>query len=81
MTARTAPHTSQRALRYACPCGCEYLVAFSGDRDRDAWFGAVRTAADALGLTFVSGSESGFVCAECGDVHVRDVANELAFGS
>jgi hypothetical protein len=81
MTAMTANHTLQRALRYACTCGHEYLIAFSGERDRDAWFGAVRTAAEALGLTFVSGSESRFICVDCGDVHVRDDADERAFGS
>ena len=65
----------QCALRYTCSCGHEYLVAFAGDRDNEAWFEAVGHAADSLGLTFIRGAQASFVCAECGDVHVRDDAD------
>jgi hypothetical protein len=57
-------------VRYQCECGTEYLVAFHDGHD-EAWIETVDSAALALGLTAVDGSEPTFVCSYCGAWHGR----------
>jgi hypothetical protein len=59
------------AVRYACPCGAEYLVALDAADNDEAWLEMVRDVADSLDVGFVDGSHASFVCDQCGRTHVR----------
>jgi len=64
------------AVRYRCPCGAEYLVATETPGD-PSWLENVRTAATRLHLGVIDGTQSTFVCAECGRTHAQNETGEV----
>lgn len=66
------------ALAYTCICKTRFVISCSSESEDDvtgaALAEAARAAAPVAGRLWIDGGRRGFVCPECGTLHIRGLA-------